>query len=98
MHTRRTLLLAAGAYGAMMAQDSAPSIRLPRRVRLGMIGFDGHPGEVLGQLGRLPDVDLVAYAADGSDPKTLASSKKNAAVQKATAYDDYSPMLEREKL
>ena len=80
-----------------MAQDAEPDIRLPRRVRLGMIGFDGHPGEVLGQLRRLPDVELVAYAADGTDPKTLESSRKNAAVQKAKGYDDYAAMLEREK-
>ena len=97
MHTRRTLLLAAGA-GALLSQESEPAIRLPRKVRLGIIGFDGHPGEILGQLRRLPDVVLVAYAVDGSDPKTLTSSPKNPAVQKATRYDDYSPMLEREHL
>ena len=89
MHTRRALLLAAGA---MMAQETEPAIRLPRKVRLGMIGFDGHPGEVLGQLRRLPDVELAAYAADGADPKTLESSRKNATVKKATSYDDYAPM------
>jgi predicted dehydrogenase len=97
MHTRRALLLAAGA-GALLAQEPEPPIRLPRKVRLGIIGFDGHPGEVLGQLRRLPDVELAAYAVDGSDPKTLASSLKNPAVEKAIRYDDYSPMLEREQL
>jgi predicted dehydrogenase len=97
MPTRRALLLAAGAAGALLAQDTTPPIRLPRKVRLGMIGFDGHPGEVLGQLRRLPDMELVAYAVDGTDPASLASSRKNPAVQKATSYDDYGPMLEREK-
>ncbi len=98
MHTRRALLLAAGAAGTLLAQELEPVVRLPRKVRLGMIGFDGHPGEVLGQLPRLPDVALLAYAVDGSDPKTFESSRKNAMVQKATRYDDYAPMLEREKL
>jgi predicted dehydrogenase len=98
MHTRRAILLAAGAAGALLAQDPAPPIRLPRKVRLGMIGFDGHAGEVLGQLRRLPDVELTAYAVDGTDPATLSSQRKNAAVQKARSYDDYGPMLEEESL
>jgi predicted dehydrogenase len=96
MQTRRALLLAAGAAGVLMAQNRTP-VRLPRKVRLGMIGFDGHPGEVLGQLPRLPDVELVAYAVDGSDPATLASSRKNAFVQKAKSYDDYATMLAKEQ-
>jgi predicted dehydrogenase len=80
----------------MLAQEP-PAIRLPRKVRLGMIGFDGHPAEVLGQLRRLPDVELVAYAVDGTDPATLASQQKNAAVQKARRYDEYVAMLDGEK-
>jgi predicted dehydrogenase len=80
----------------LLAQEAAV-IRLPRKVRLGMIGFDGHPAEVLGQLRRLPDMELVAYAVDGTDPATLASQRKNAALQKAKSYDDYAPMLEAEK-
>ncbi len=98
MHTRRDILLAAGAAGALMAQNPQSSIRLPRAVRLAIIGFDGHPGEVLGQLPRLPDVELAAYAVDGTDPQTLKSSLKNGAVAKARAYEDYAPMLDREKL
>jgi predicted dehydrogenase len=101
MHTRRALLLAAGAAGAVgacFAQDTVQeaAIRLPRKLRLGIIGFDGHVGEVLGQLHRLPDMQLVAYAVDGTDPMTLESQRKNPAVQKAKSYDDYAPMLERE--
>jgi predicted dehydrogenase len=96
MQTRRALLFAAGAAGALLAQEQPPPIRLGRKVRLGMIGFDGHPAEVLGQLQRLPDMELTAYAVDGTDPKTLASQRKNPVVQKARSYDDYASMLERE--
>lgn len=98
MQTRRALLLAAGAAGALMAQESNPQIRLPRKVRLGMIGFDGHVADVLGQLKRLPDMELAAYAVDGSDPAALASQRKNPLVQSARSYDDYAPMLNQEKL
>jgi predicted dehydrogenase len=97
MQTRRALLFAAGAAGALLAQDPAPPLRLPRKVRLGMIGFDGHPAEVLGQLPRLPDMELAAYAVDGTDPATLQSQRKNAAVRNARSYDDYASMLEHEK-
>jgi len=89
MQTRRALLLAAGAAGAMLAQDEPQVVRLPRRVRLGIIGFDGHPGEVLGQLRHLPDVELVAYAVDGTDPAAMASERRNTDVQKANGYDDF---------
>ena len=98
MQTRRALLLAAGAAGALLSQQKAEPIHLPRKVRLGLIGFDGHVAEILGQLSRLPDVELVAYAVDGSDPKALASGRKNAAVARAKSYQDYQTMLGRESL
>jgi predicted dehydrogenase len=95
--SRRSLLGVAGA-GLLAAQTPADSIRLPRPVRLGLIGFDGHVGEVLGQLPRLPDVELVACAIDGSDPQPVATYRKNAAVQKAASYESYEEMLKRAKL
>jgi predicted dehydrogenase len=97
MHSRRELLFAAATATALLAQP-ATAVRLPRKVRLGMIGFDGHPAEILGQLSRLPDVDLVAYALDRTDPAALASGRKNPAVQKAKAYDEYAAMLSGETL
>lgn len=94
--TRRAVL--AGAAGSLLAQEAANPIRLPRKVRLGMIGFDGHPEEVLGQLKRLPDMELVAYAVDGTSPQSLASSLKKPAIQKAARYETYESMLGSEKL
>src|SRR5262249_50408197 len=73
-------------------------VRLPRQVRLGLIGFDGHPGEVLGQLGRLPDVKFVAYAIDGTDPLELRQVLNNPAVRNTRRYEGFGPMLEHEKL
>jgi len=62
----------------MLADDAAGVVRLPKKIRLGMIGFDGHPREILGQLKHLPDVEPVACAIDGSDPLSLESNFKNA--------------------
>jgi predicted dehydrogenase len=81
-----------------MAQNAPNAIRLPKRVNLGMIGFDGHPEEILRQLPRLPDVKLVAYAVDGSDPGALAAHRKNPVVAGARSHDTYKELLEREKL
>ncbi len=82
--TRRTVLAGAAAFQAR--QDA---VRLPQKVRLGMIGFDGHPGEVLTPLRRLPDVELVAV----SDPNP-ANLKRYAAIH---TYPDYRRMLDAER-
>jgi predicted dehydrogenase len=97
-HLTRRALITATCATALLADTAGDVVRLPRRVRIGLIGFDGHPSEILGQLGRLPDVELAAYAVDGSDPATLESNLKNPAVQKARQYQEYGAMLEQEKL
>jgi predicted dehydrogenase len=96
--TRRALLSAAVASQSLFGQGALNPIRLPRKIRLGMIGFDGHPEEVLRHLSPLPEAELVAYAIDGTDPAALASSRKDPAVQKARSFDTYEPLLENEKL
>lgn len=95
--TRRSVLATAAA-GSLLASETQRAVRLTRRVRLGMIGFDGHPEEVLGQLPRLPDVELIAYAVDGTDATALASSRKNPAVRRARSYDTHDALLAAEKL
>jgi predicted dehydrogenase len=97
--TRRGLLIAAASSQSLLGQAAlSRPIRLPRKVKLGMIGFDGHPEEVIRHLPRLPDVELVAYAVDGTDPAALASNRKNRAVQQARGFDTYESLLESEKL
>lgn len=96
--TRRDLIAGAAVATALLADETAEVVRMPRKIRLGMIGFDGHPGEILGQLPRLPDVELAAYAIDGTDPLSLESSLKNAFVRKAKRYEEWGAMLEQEAL
>jgi predicted dehydrogenase len=98
MLTRREALAAVGAAQALLAQQMPHAIRLPGKVRLGMIGFDGHPEEILRHLPRLPDMKLVAYAIDGTDPAALETNRKDAAVQKARSYETYKELFEKEKL
>lgn len=96
--TRRSVLSAA-ARGALLAQTAQPlPVRLPRRVRLGIIGFDGHVGEMLRVLPRLPDIELVATADAASDSANKAAYLKDSFVLKARHYASATEMLDREKL
>ena len=92
--TRRSVLLSAAAGAAALhAQDL---VRLPKKLRLAIIGFDGHPGEITGELPRLPDIEVVAIA--DADPKVLARQAKNPRLASARQYASYQEMLERERL
>jgi predicted dehydrogenase len=67
-----------------------------RPVRLAIIGFDGHPGEITGPLPKLPEVEVAAIA--DPDPKVLERAARNTRLEKANRYADYEQMLGREKI
>ena len=98
-HTRRSLL--SGAAGSILAAAQTPAqplLRLPRKIKLGIIGFDGHVGDVLRPLSRLPDIELTAVADADTDPATLKSNLRNPMVAKAHRYATAAEMLARESL
>jgi hypothetical protein len=78
--SRRALLLAAAS--------ALPAAQLPRKVRLGVIGYDGHLSEILDRLPDYPDVELVGVADAESDPRATASALKNRFVSRAVRYRD----------
>lgn len=90
----RRVLLAGSA--ALAAAAKPEMVRLPRRVRLGIIGFDGHVGDIIGPLPRIPDIEVVAIC--DADPSATAKAAKNPRLSAAKRYTDYREMLEREKL
>ncbi len=96
MHTdsRRSLLFGMAALAALAR---AETVRLPRKLRLGLIGFDGHPEEVLRPLRDFPDVELVAVAEAGSDARAMEGQVRNPLVAKAKRYGDYPEMLQKEQ-
>ncbi len=97
--TSRRTLLAGTLGGSLMAQVEAPQeVRLPRKIRLALAGFDGHPEEILRVLPRLPDVELVAVAGEGSDPAALASGLKNRYAAKARHYETLTDLLAAEQV
>ena len=93
--SRRDVLL---AMAASAIQSKAETARLPMKVKLGVIGYDGHVAEVLQRLPDFPDVELTAVADDGSDAGATASALRNPFVAKAHRYASYAEMLEREHL
>lgn len=96
--TRRSLL-AGSLVLPVMAQSSAPQpVVLSRKIRLGMIGFDGHVDEILRVLPGLPDVELVAVADAASDAVAIATHSKNPYVSRARSYSTKEEMLAREAL
>ena len=79
--TRRSLLAAA----------AVPALRLPRKIRVGVAGMEGHVSEILRPIQGLPDVDLIS--ASDSDPAKMAKL-----APQVKRYSDYRQMLEREHL
>jgi len=79
--SRRAMLggLAAGA-------GSAAPMKLGRRVRVAIIGTEGHTGEITKPLPLLPDVELAAWSNAAKTPSGVK------------AYSGYQEMLDREKL
>jgi len=88
--SRRTLLQTS------LAAPLAAAVRLPRKIRVALIGLDGHPGEVLTPLRQLPDVEMAAI----SDPNsaTVARFARNPALAHCRTYADWRKMLDSEKL
>jgi predicted dehydrogenase len=93
--SRRGLLL---ALAAAAVPGRAETVKLPPKIRLGIVGFDGHVEEILRPLGDFPDVELAAVADGGSDSRAIQSALRNPSVSKAVRYSAYSEMLNREHL
>jgi predicted dehydrogenase len=72
-----------------------PPLKLPRKVRLALIGVQGHIGEVTGRLQQAPDVELVAVS--DTDPKAAARVARGP-LAGVRQYTDYRQLLDRERL
>jgi predicted dehydrogenase len=90
--TRRQVI--AGSAAAMAARAE---IRLPRKVRLGLLDLEGHVGDVLRPLPQLPDVEVVAIAHP--NPATAQRAMKgNPRLAGARFYHDWRRMLDEANL
>src|SRR5215831_7566280 len=87
--TRRVLLQGFAAVAA------AQPLKLPKKVRVAIIGLEGHPEEIVSPLNSLPDVDVVAIAA--SEAEVARFCGRNARLAGVKPYSDYRRMLDAEK-
>ncbi len=94
MRYSRRHVLAASA--AALAPAATAALRLPRKIRLGLLDVEGHLGEVLKPLPQLPDVEVVAIAHP--DAAVADRQKRNPRLAAAKHYTDYRRMLDAEKL
>ncbi|MCS7024568.1 MAG: Gfo/Idh/MocA family oxidoreductase [Bryobacteraceae bacterium] len=93
MHpTRRNMLTSIA-----LAPAATAAIRLPSKVRLGLLDLEGHVGEVIRPLEQLPDVEVVAIA-HASAATVHKHQAANPRLASAKHYTDYRRMLESEKL
>ena len=94
----RKLSRRAWVTGAALAPQIAARqiVRLPKKVRLALIGLEGHISEILDPMDRLPDLQLAAV--QDPDPRlvrTVAEGKHGAGARQ---YRDWRELLNRESL
>ena len=92
MHVNRRQWFASAL--AASAASAAP-VSLKQKVRLAVIGQDGHLGEILNPLPGLPDVEVVACC--DYTPAALDALSKKPALQKAKPFLDQEKMLDEMK-
>src|SRR5436190_81951 len=93
MLSRRAWMAGAALASQARAQEI---VRLPRKVRLAIIGLEGHTGEILDPMDRLPDVELVAVY--DADPSLTEGFTRHRHGKSARSYHDWHELLDREKL
>ncbi|MBC7927506.1 MAG: Gfo/Idh/MocA family oxidoreductase [Bryobacteraceae bacterium] len=100
--TRRTLVAGALTVSALSSSESgaepARVIRLGRKIRLVMAGFEGHTGEITDPLPQMPDVELAGVAGGQADFVKLVEKLRLAGVSALPRrYDSLEAMLAAEK-
>jgi predicted dehydrogenase len=88
--TRRTFLKQAAIGAAVLAYPSSKVLGANDRVRVGMIGVGDRGNDLLDQVVKVPNVDLVAMADIYSRRRDQAKSK----VPAIQTFDDYRRLLD----
>lgn len=86
---RRVLLAGVGALAA--SRRLLAEVRLPQKVRVVILGLDGHVEEILAPLPQLPGVSVVAVSHP--DAAELERFRKGPRVQAAAGFCDWREML-----
>lgn len=75
---------------------AAATVKLPQKIRVALIGLDGHPSEVTKPLPQLPDVEMVGLF--DPKPKSVEQFQKNPRLAAAKGYTtDWRKMVDEVK-
>lgn len=96
MHKSSRTLTRRSVLAGVAAAASAQTLQLPKRIRVAIIGLEGHPGEITKPLNDIPGLDIVAIAADERTAIDRFTRGKPR-LANVKAYDDYRRMLDTEK-
>jgi predicted dehydrogenase len=92
-----SMILDRRSFCALPAVALAPAeVRLPKVIRVGILGLVGHVEDLLEPLGELPEVHVVAMAE--SDAALLQTFASRPALRAAKTYSDARRLLDNEKL
>ena len=81
---------------AVRSQPPQSALQLPRTIRVGIIGLEGHLSEILSVASTSPQVRVVAIAEP--DPAVRSRASDDAALKDAALLADYREMLDGQKL
>jgi predicted dehydrogenase len=73
-----------------------PGLRLPKAVRVGIIGLEGHISEIIEIARQVPQVKIVAVAED--DPDLASNAARSEPIKSARLHANYHQMLDQERL
>ncbi|MBA3973991.1 MAG: hypothetical protein C0504_07205 [Candidatus Solibacter sp.] len=83
------------AVSLLVPAIAQAQLKLPRTIRVAMIGLQGHPGEILGPAARMPDIEICALHEPDAGARN--SALRRGPASKAKVYENWIEMLDREK-
>jgi predicted dehydrogenase len=100
--TRRSFCRTAAGLGLSLSVASTSALAETTdnaaKVRVGLIGTDGHTGVLLDTIARLPSVELTTFAKSLPDDDPSGMKRNKAASKDLHVYDQFEEMLEKEEL
>ena len=75
---------------------AASEVRFARKIRVAMLGLEGHPEEITKPLPQLPDVEIIAICS-ATPAAADRFAKRSPRIASAKRYTDYRRMLDSEK-
>lgn len=92
-YSRRQMI---AATGLALAPAATAEIRLPKKIRLGLIDLEGHVSEIIRPLPQLPDVEVTAIAHPDA-AVVQKQTARNKRLAGAKHYTDFRKMLDAEQ-